>query len=92
MGLGTGGPAYLRKGTCHPTATDMPSQRSQGEACPQPPSPAASQSGLSQGWGQAGACLGSYVLLSAKGEEQVLSACWTEPGRSKGPGEGGCLG
>lgn len=92
MGLVTGWPAHLSKGTRHPIATDTPLQQSRGGACPQPPSSAASQSGLSQGWGQAGACLGSYVLLSAKGQEQMLSACWTGPGRSKGPREGGCRG
>lgn len=88
-GLGTGGPAYLCKGTCHPTATEEPSQQSQGGAYPQPPSSAASPRGLSQGWGQAGACLDSHMVLSAKSQEQVFSTCWTGPGRSKGPGEGG---
>lgn len=72
-GLGTDGHAPLSKGTHHPTAlTEKP-----GRGLPPASLFGYLLKGPKPGLGQAGACLAGHVLLSAEGQEQVFSACWT---------------
>lgn len=82
MGLGTDGHAHLSKGTHHPTSlTEKP-----GKGLPPASLFGCLLKGPKPGLGQAGACLAGHVLLSAEGQEQVFSACWTGQGEAKGLG------
>lgn len=72
----------MSEGTHHPTAlTEKP-----GRGLPPASLFGCLPKGPKRGLGQARACLGGHILLSAKGQKQVFSACWTGQGEAKGLG------